>query len=630
MGSLAQGHCSTRASSPAVSRPAIILLLFLCGLTSCLAATYPVSQAPGGPSGQCDATWFVNKSSGCVCGSRHGNAIKCNERTGRVSIIFGYCMTYDEVTQKTVMGYCPYNIFFAFKTSSAYTTLPTNVTELNDFMCTKFLDRTGQLCGRCRSGYSPGIYSYEHKCMNCTQEGLGKKIAVVLLTQFLPATLFFFVIVVFRINASSGVLCAFVFFSQQASLPAPAVFLLQAGQFLDSSFVTEYSKILLSLYGVWNLDYFRPFVSEVDVCLGKDVSIIPVLVMGYIMPVYCLTLTIITYVAIELHARGWRPVVWLWRPFHRCFFSFRQTWNVSASIIDAFVTLILLSYAKTVYLAISAVYFVELHYPTGPVSINRYFFFDASVQYGTGLHLLLLLLSFFLLSTVVLCPIVVLIFYQFKWFQRLLHKCRLNRQGLRAFVEVFQGCYRDGVDGGYDLRFFAGLYLLFRGLIVVVLVGVYGIGDLSLTFVFCMVVMSLCVALTFALLRPYKRFRYNVLDTLFFALLSAIFSAVLYAVNIEFHNTGHWFQAAYVIILVLLSLPAVYFTAVVLYWIYLKVRRRNRSRSDVRSLSSASGKLPDRLTNPSRYQSLNTDSTAVETSTATESAHLLEKDVSTY
>jgi len=45
--------------------------------------------------------------------------------------------------------------------------------------------------------------------------------------------------------------------------------------------------------------------------------------------VYPLFLLVITYVCIEVHARNFRLVVYLWKPFHRCFAKVRRNWSTS-------------------------------------------------------------------------------------------------------------------------------------------------------------------------------------------------------------------------------------------------------------------------------------------------------------
>lgn len=55
--------------------------------------------------------------------------------------------------------------------------------------------------------------------------------------------------------------------------------------------------------------------------------------------------------------------------------------------------------------------------------------------------------------------------YPFKTFRRLLRKLRLighHRATIHLFVKKFYSCYRDGLNGGKDMRRFASLYFFLR------------------------------------------------------------------------------------------------------------------------------------------------------------------------
>ena len=108
-------------------------------------------------AGECP-TWFREAGDGaCECGSSLGSEIQCDNVTGHVSLAFGYCMTYDNVSGEMhlVTGFTNYD--YLGGRNRVYTTLPDDVTELNDFMC-KNKSRHGFLCGECDPGYS----CYQH------------------------------------------------------------------------------------------------------------------------------------------------------------------------------------------------------------------------------------------------------------------------------------------------------------------------------------------------------------------------------------------------------------------------------------------------------------------------------------
>jgi hypothetical protein len=59
-------------------------------------------------------------------------------------------------------------------------------------------------------------------------------------------------------------------------------------------------------------------------------------------------------------------------------------------------------------------------------------------------------------------PALLLVFYPIGAFRKCLSKCKLEILSFTLFTEKFYGCYRDGLDGGRDMRSFAGFYFLLR------------------------------------------------------------------------------------------------------------------------------------------------------------------------
>ena len=114
-------------------------------------------------------------------------------------------------------------------------------------------------------------------------------------------------------------------------------------------------------------------------------------------------------------------------------------------------------------------------------------------------------------------PILVLLLYPIGLFRVCLSKCRLDGIALYIFVEKFYSCYRNGLDGGKDMRSFAGLSFVLRGMLFLsnVLGGLLMISKddpffiRNIVFTAALMLISLC--------RPYKEMYMNVLDILLLA-----------------------------------------------------------------------------------------------------------------
>ena len=102
--------------------------------------------------------------------------------------------------------------------------------------------------------------------------------------------------------------------------------------------------------------------------------------LEFVATLYPFILLLMTYVAIELHARGVTPIVVLCRPFHRVYVCIYRTWEPNASIIQAFSSLFFLSYAKLNFLIMVA--FVSSPVFTTDGDIERHMvFIDPTIPF---------------------------------------------------------------------------------------------------------------------------------------------------------------------------------------------------------------------------------------------------------
>ena len=336
-------------------------------------------------------------------------------------------MTYDESTG-TAVGACMYNCVNS--KDFEYTlnrTMPKTVEELNDVMC-GHLNRSGQLCGQCKTNYSPPVYSYDLQCTMCSDDQYSwmKYVAI----AFVPLTVFLVLVLCCRINTTSPKLYAFVTFNQAMAVPGNVCLLLLANR--SYSGASAVLRILATMYGFWNLDFFRAFISH-QVCLKVDT--LQVLALDYSIVFYPLALIIVTY-DIVLHAHNFRLIVWVWKPFHRCFARFWQQWDIRTSIIDAFATFLLLSNIKLLTLStdLTPTYVYNMN---GTV-LGIYLCYDASIEYfGTKKHLPYAIFALIVVVVFILFPLVLLILHPMQCFQRCLGRCRVRWHAFYCFIDAF-------------------------------------------------------------------------------------------------------------------------------------------------------------------------------------------------
>jgi len=547
--------------------------------------------------------WFVwQNNSGtdhchiCTCINSIHFAVKCDQLAQRSYLLFGYCMTYDDSSGNTFLGK---SIFYNHqKLDHLYLELPTNISHLNDFMCGP-LNRKGLLCRDCLDGFGPAVFTTGSACENCTGHSY-LSITLYLLLELVPITAFYFLVLVFQIRVTSAPLNGFVFFSQTVVISYNYNALIHAVLGTMGTTYNILGKILFTCYGIWNLEFFRHIVPPF--CVSENIKSIHTLMLEYISAIYPLCLIAITYACIELHDRNFRPIVWLWRPFHKCFTRTRRSWDSHASIIDVFATFVLLSYLKFLFVSLLLLYGTTIHNSYG-VAESQVLYWDTTVKYFSKEHLPYAMAAILILTIFVLSPALLLLCYPTKLFRKCSSYCRLRRwQALHIFVEKFQGCYKDGVNGTKDFRSLAGLYLVLR-IALLSTAGYYT--SHALGWLLCAIAASLLIAIA----RPYKRNYMNVLESLTLALLGLL--SLLMITYQYLVPSGTYLLLPYLII-TFASIPQLVLALYILYHplrgrtlvkcITVKITNlRMNKRSGQNTGQQITDSLPDRLVNPDQY-----------------------------
>ena len=404
-------------------------------------------------------TWYVSSANRtCKCGKSHG-IISCDEDRYSAAVLNCYCVTYDPNLKEVVTGACFFNCEPHKKhqfTKGGYMVLPCNIHELDNQTCRPF-GRTGRLCGKCLPGYSPLAYSYNMSCVECPNGN--KNWWKFILVAFGPLMIFYFLILFFQVNAITTSLHAVLFYSQIiVSAPQARILLFALDErFINRTIITA-AKILGTLCGVWNLDFFRFFLPNICLNLGT----LPILALDYVVAIYPLILIIITYFLIDLYDRNFLPLIWIWKPFQKVFMVFKQNWNFKTSLIDAFATFFFLSFSKIMSVSFDLLVPVEV-YTVQSSKRTWVLYYDGNIDYFGKQHLPYAILALVFLVLFGIIPVVSLLFYQCQCFQKLLNCLPLPWYVLHTFADSFQGCFKNGTEPGTrDCRWFAGAYFVLR------------------------------------------------------------------------------------------------------------------------------------------------------------------------
>ena len=562
--------------------------------------------------------WFIpdNKSStGCSCRTSYDEVV-CGSHSALLKL--GFCMTYNYTTETAEYGPCPY--ITHYKTVSAgyvlYVQLPQNVSLLNEFMCGP-LNREGELCGKCKDGYGIALYSYTLECSKCWGHSYGWVLYYFL--ELFPITVMYFLVVIFHIRATSSPLSALVFMSQIV------VYTVRLNATLHMYIENEVTgfphvllKVLLVLCGIWSLDFFRSVIPTF--CVSSNIKTIHVLALEYLVAFYPIFLIIITYVCIKLHDNNFRPVVWLWKPFHQHFVHFRRRWDSKASIVNAFTTFLLLSFSKILFVCITLLHFghIRIRYIT-MIGIKCALYYDPTVECHTLEYAIFTALALCVLVVFICCPIILLILYPTRLFRKCVSCCGFRRwHALHMFVESFQGQYKDGTNGTRDFRMFSASFLILRLLILVAILTWHHNAWVSLLLGCLIFVVA---SYFYATMRPYKSNLSNNVDIWMLGLLTVLSLAFVIALTIY-----PWTQTSKYCVVAIILLIGVPHMVLIFYICYvlakkvgiteclkrrykslkgcvLSIRCTNPAEPDVEADPDIDS-LPDRLINPGAYEPL--------------------------
>ena len=401
-------------------------------------------------------------------------------------------------------------------------------------VCTRY----SSLCSTCYDDISTcDIYTNKRivMCNSCADSGSGVAVnfpyfvctksqwygIILVLLELVLVLLMMIILSVFHINITSGSMNGFILYSQLVSLDLPG---LGSTAWVPSTINTTYymntkqfASVPLTVYSIWNLNFLTLVPTPFSI---PNTSAAGVILLQYIKATCPLLFILVTYVWIRWYNNGYRFVVYTTRPVHQLLARFWQKFKIQPSLIDTYAGLMLLSYMQ--FLAIS----IKISYTA------FYGYVHPFSKILTPDSLLIIIVSSMSLLFFALPLLTVLLLYHFKIFQRCLTRCKLNRPGLHALVDAYQGCFKNSATDGSERRYFAGIYLFFRFFyfsLLLLLIGCTGriawwaLTSQILPFVLLVeVLMSLLMIGIVVILRPYKKTAHNVIDFLIFFFMTLI------------------------------------------------------------------------------------------------------------
>lgn len=424
---------------------------------------------------------------------------------GTTLLQLGYCMTYHN--NSTHLAACPYDVVggdtHADMLVAQMLGLNVDLAGLNNFTC-GYLNRKDKHCANCLPGHGQSVYTLDLKCYNCS--GPYRGWALYLFLELASATVFLVAVLLIQVSPTKANMKAFVMYSQLITILLSLSYE-QPYKYIYGSKGAAFTGVLKSAYGIWNLDFFRGLLPPF--CVSDDLNNLEVVAFQYFSIFYLTMLVALAWMVVELHERGCKLVVRMWKPFRSYLSHYSVTTNPKATIMSALATLVTLAYTKVLYVSanlLNEVYEYGVCSKTG-----RVLFLQPDVRYFHQPHLPFVALATLMLCTYVVAPLVVLLLYPLNCVQERLKSFWTRHSNVQMFAEAFYRPYHDGSNDTRDCRLFCTFYLFLRIFLVLIFVKSW---LTIISYILGAVLHGIVVGL-FVAFKPYKNEAYNYLDGFF-------------------------------------------------------------------------------------------------------------------
>lgn len=504
------------------SKLAVCLVTIMCSMSPVSKANSDCSRNTTVERGDC-SPWFFATYPERSCDKFGKNVHEVVIKMENISAVhLGYCMTYDEGNNFTYLVACPYDIAknYVHLVRGQHLLLETNLSELTSFTCDQF-HRHGNHCATCQENYGQSIFTMDFGCHSCTQAYRGW--GLYLFLELTLLTCFLILLLLLRLSPTNPSIKSFVLFSQLVIMCLSLNYE-PPYRHVYKSKAYILVVIIKTFYGFWNLDFFRNLIPHF--CVDDNLDNFEVMAFHYISIIYPTVLTAIAWIVVDLHEKGCRPVVRMWKPFRRYLSHYSVTIDPKRTIVSFFATITVLSYTKVIHISASLLNVAAAHTVCGRNDTDV-MFLQPDVKYFSLHHVPYVILASLMSFTFVVMPLLILLLYPVGCVQDGLKSFCVKHNNIQMFVEVFQECYSDGTNETKDRRLFSTLYFFHR--IIVVLVLVKGVGSIA-AYLITAFLHGVVVGLLFGL-KPYKQDAYNYLDILFFLVFTVAFLFAAFATN---------------------------------------------------------------------------------------------------
>ena len=446
-----------------------------------------------------------NAKKQCYCSNDASVIVSCDNATFRSYMGIGNWIGYytdhtQGIRDELQWGYCPIGYCKSQTSETNLLPLPdnTNAGDLDMLVCSS---RTGRMCAYCRKNYSTYYHTNHFDCGPHDKCNIGWLLYIV--TEIIPITVFFLVIIFFNINFVAGTINGLIFYFQITDVS----FQVTSSFVRCSRTLSQFKEVYTFLVGIFNLKFF--YHSELSFCLWHGAQTLDLFAIRYVKIVYSLLLVFAIVFLLRCCSS---------RKIQQCVPTlFGREIDVKLSIIHGLSGFLVLCYSECIRVSLLILTSATVRGHKEKITVVYY---NGELEYFSGKHLAYALPALLFLIVLGLGPPLLLISYPLCYrifgllkiseskFVKILCKC-IPLERFKPLYDSFQSSFKD------EYRFYSGLYFIYRLINLIALAMTPSITDYYILILIQFAVMFFL----HAIVQPYKKHWHNVLDCFVFAYL---------------------------------------------------------------------------------------------------------------
>ena len=449
-----------------------------------------------------------NSTMTCNCSaSDYYGLLRCDPNVYiRYGVWMGECnSTHIMCTADCPIGYCTFNA--TYTRPKLQQKLPMSASRLEAAICSP--TRKGTICGSCKEGHSVYYNSWKYECHKNKQCHLGA--VYFTLSTIIPLTILFVVITLLDTNFANH-WNGFLLFAQMVRV----ISLYGNGTIRYTQLQFKILDWTMFAFNIFSLEFFSTEYAAYCIWKGANFMDIQMIKLGSVM--FALVLV---FLCVCLFNQ--RKIMRLFP----CLLRRRYT------VMNGICAFFILCYSQCCHACFRVLNFKCL-LDSNNNCVKRVLLFSGDMEAFHNPHLKYAIVAVTFLVFIITLPTLLLLVYPLVF--KLLGYCRLSESTIVVFIwkiipiqilDSFQNPFKD------EYRFFAGLYLLYRALIMAMTVFV---GNLIKYYAVVQLILVTSTVLH-AVFQPYRSRMCNIVDLLLFFNLVFINGIAQYTYTVFINTT---------------------------------------------------------------------------------------------